>query len=132
MLVKGYKTYLRRYKSLFERLGWKSGLFVNFDQFPCSWIRTRIRIPNTDPDPGKTNQCGSMRFRIQTHNTAQIFHFTDSPRRLLRSSQPRQIFQPRQEGFYNVQGLISPVAASRKDFSAILTVQSLDTFPDSY
>ncbi len=29
--------------------GWKSGLFVNFNQFPCSWIW--IRIPNRDPDP---------------------------------------------------------------------------------
>jgi hypothetical protein len=52
-----------------------------------------------------------------------------NPRRLLRSSQPRQIFQPRQEGFYSVQGLSSPVAASRKDFSAILTVQSLRYLP---
>ncbi len=26
----------------------RSGLFVNFGQFPCSWIR--IRILNTDPD----------------------------------------------------------------------------------
>ena len=52
-----------------------------------------------------------------------------SPRRLLRSSQPRQIFQPQQEGFYSVQGLSSPVAALRKDFSAVLTVQSLRHFP---
>ncbi len=38
--------------------GWKSGLFVNFGQFPCSWIR--IRIPNSDQDldPGDPNQCG--------------------------------------------------------------------------
>jgi hypothetical protein len=28
------------------------------------WIR--IRIPNTDPDPGKPNKCGPMRIRI--HN----------------------------------------------------------------
>jgi hypothetical protein len=28
----------------------KPGLFVNFVQFPCSWIQ--ICIPNTDPDPG--------------------------------------------------------------------------------
>jgi hypothetical protein len=27
----------------------KPGLFVNFGQFPCSWIR--IHIPNTDTDP---------------------------------------------------------------------------------
>jgi hypothetical protein len=37
--------------------GRKPGLFVNFGQFPCSWIR--IRIPNTDPDPGQPNECGS-------------------------------------------------------------------------
>ncbi len=37
--------YLRRYKSPLK--GWKSGLFVNFGQFPCSWIR----ISNKDPDP---------------------------------------------------------------------------------
>jgi hypothetical protein len=37
--------------------GWKSGLFVNLGQFPCSPIR--IRIPNTDPDPGEPNRCGS-------------------------------------------------------------------------
>ncbi len=29
----------------------KPSLFVNFGEFPCSWIR--IRIPNMDPDPGQ-------------------------------------------------------------------------------
>jgi hypothetical protein len=29
----------------------KPGLFVNFGEFPCSWIR--IRIPIMDPDPGQ-------------------------------------------------------------------------------
>jgi hypothetical protein len=29
--------------------GRKPGLFVNYGQFPCSWIRIRISIPNTDP-----------------------------------------------------------------------------------
>ncbi len=29
--------------------GWNSSLFVNFVQFPGSWIR--IRIAKTDPDP---------------------------------------------------------------------------------
>ncbi len=38
--------------------GRKPGLFLNFGQFPCSWIR--IRIPNTDPDPGAVK---SMRNR---------------------------------------------------------------------
>jgi hypothetical protein len=37
---------------------WKSGLFVNFGQFPCSWIRIQIRIANTDPDRREPNQCG--------------------------------------------------------------------------
>jgi hypothetical protein len=35
----------------------KPGLLVNFGQNPCSWIR--IRIPNTDPNPGQRNPCGS-------------------------------------------------------------------------
>ncbi len=35
----------------------KQGLFLNFGQFPCSWIR--IRIPNRDLDPGQPNECGS-------------------------------------------------------------------------
>ncbi len=43
------KTYLRKYKIHFKC--WKSGGFANFGQFPCSWFRIRIRIPNTDPDP---------------------------------------------------------------------------------
>ncbi len=35
-------------KSFFENR--KPGLFVNFCQFPWSWIRIRIHIPNTDPE----------------------------------------------------------------------------------
>ncbi len=35
--------------------GWKSGLFVNFGQLTCSWIRIRIpnqeSLINADPDP---------------------------------------------------------------------------------
>ncbi len=37
--------------------GRKPGLFVNFSQFTCSWIRMRIRIPNTDSDLGQPNGC---------------------------------------------------------------------------
>jgi hypothetical protein len=48
-----HRVYLRRYKSYFE--GLKTGLFVNFDPFPCSWIS----IPNTNPDPEESKQCGS-------------------------------------------------------------------------
>ncbi len=70
-----HKTYLRRYKGLFERLQLPSGLFVNFDQFPCYWIRIRIRIPYTDPDPGKPNQYGSMQIRIWTLNIDQNVQF---------------------------------------------------------
>jgi hypothetical protein len=51
-------------KSLFERE--KPDLFVNIVQFSCSWIR--IRVPNTDLDPGQPNECGSVRIRI--HNTS--------------------------------------------------------------
>jgi hypothetical protein len=49
MLVVFHKTYLHDTKAILK--GWKSGLFVNFGQFPCSWIR--ICIPTTDPDPGE-------------------------------------------------------------------------------
>jgi hypothetical protein len=49
-LVKGQKipTY-QGTKAFFK--GRKPGFFVNFGQFPYSWIHIRIRIPNTDPDP---------------------------------------------------------------------------------
>jgi hypothetical protein len=40
----------------------KPGLFVNFEQFPCSWIRIIFRIPNADPDPGQLNKCGSFNY----------------------------------------------------------------------
>jgi hypothetical protein len=48
----------------------KPGLFGNFGRFPCSWIQVRIRIPNTDPDPGQLNQYGSVRIRI--HNAGLL------------------------------------------------------------
>jgi hypothetical protein len=35
---------------------------ILFGQFPCSWIR--IRIPIMDTDPGEPNQGGSMLIRI--------------------------------------------------------------------
>jgi hypothetical protein len=35
-----------------------------FGPFPCSWMQIRIRNRNTDPDPGKPTQYGSMRIRI--------------------------------------------------------------------
>ena len=44
------KTYLRRYKSLFEDR--KLGLFVNFRQFPCSWVRIPIHDSQMNADPG--------------------------------------------------------------------------------
>jgi hypothetical protein len=40
-------------------------LFVNFGQFPRSWIR--ICLFNTDPDPRQPNECRSR--WIRTHNT---------------------------------------------------------------
>jgi hypothetical protein len=57
--IKIFVKYLRRYRSLFKPV-----FYINFGKFPCSWIRIRIRIPNTDPDPGHPTQCGSMRIRI--------------------------------------------------------------------
>jgi hypothetical protein len=65
----------------------KPGLFVNFGQYPCSWIRIRIHIPNTvpeknlswtpDPDPGvkKASDCG-LRIRIRDTDKKLAFgHF---------------------------------------------------------
>jgi hypothetical protein len=37
--------------------GKKAGFSVNFGKCSCSWIR--IRISNTNPDPGQPKQCGS-------------------------------------------------------------------------
>jgi hypothetical protein len=51
----------------------KQGLFFNFGQSPCSQIRIRIAILNTDPDqnPVQPNECRSMRIWIQIHNTTK-------------------------------------------------------------
>ncbi len=61
-LVTGRKTY-----GSYE--GWKPGLFVNFGQFSCSWIR--IRIPYTDPDPGQPNHCGSGTTILHVRTTSK-------------------------------------------------------------
>ncbi len=64
----------------------KPGLFVNFGQFPCSWIL--IRIPNTDPDPGQPYQFGSMRIRIQnTGNNCPLLQLSVSNNKLVRMFQ---------------------------------------------
>ncbi len=66
MQVMGQKTYryFRTCKGIFDRQ--EPSLFMNFCNFPYSWIR--IRLPHTDPDPGQPNECGSMWIRI--HKTA--------------------------------------------------------------
>jgi hypothetical protein len=52
---------IRLYKSLFERQITRFTIFVDFGQVAFSWIR--IRIPNTDSDPGtakmNADACGS-------------------------------------------------------------------------
>ncbi len=53
--LKSQKVEFRSKNYIFAFL--KLGLFVNFGQFSCSWIR--IPIHNTDPDPGQPNQWGS-------------------------------------------------------------------------
>jgi hypothetical protein len=53
-----HKTYLRWYKSHFERFI----NFVIFGHFRCSWIR--IRISNTDQDSGEPNQCETLDFTV--------------------------------------------------------------------
>jgi hypothetical protein len=52
--------------------GRKPRLFVNYGQFPCSWIRTCIL--NEYQDPGQTNQCrsGSTKLRINTPEFQKI------------------------------------------------------------
>jgi hypothetical protein len=49
-LGKGSKTYYEGTKAFSK--GRKPGLFVHFDQFPCSWIRNQDSQINADP-------CGS-------------------------------------------------------------------------
>ncbi len=44
--VRGQKRTYEGTKAFLK--GRKPGLFVNFGQFPCSWIQIRIRISNTD------------------------------------------------------------------------------------
>jgi hypothetical protein len=44
--------------------GRKSGFFVNFGEFPCSWIRIWIRIPNADRDPDPGEQVKMLFFVI--------------------------------------------------------------------
>jgi hypothetical protein len=55
------KNILKHTKAFLK--GWNLGLFVNFGQFLCSWIRNRI--PDMVPDQGEPNQCGSMRILTQ-------------------------------------------------------------------
>ncbi len=55
-LLKVKKHAYKGTKAFFK--GKKIGVFLNFGQFPWSWIR--IRIPNADPDPGAAK---SMRTR---------------------------------------------------------------------
>jgi hypothetical protein len=57
--------------------GRKSGLFVNFGEFPCSWIR--IRIIKTDPDPRHPNECdtggsGSGSTTLHTNNRKRRYN----------------------------------------------------------
>ncbi len=61
MLVKCHKKYLSKLVTKVISKGWNSRLFVDVGQFPWSWTRIRIRIPNSDLDPdlGAPNQCGS-------------------------------------------------------------------------
>jgi hypothetical protein len=53
--ITGHIVYQKSTKAFLK--GWKSCSLVSFGLFPCS--RIRIRISNTDPDPGEPNQCGS-------------------------------------------------------------------------
>jgi hypothetical protein len=75
--------------------GRKPGLFVNFDKFPCSWIRARISIRiqdsqmNADLDPQHcilTSLCCKIleaQLRISIPNTVQIRISNTFPRGFL-------------------------------------------------
>jgi hypothetical protein len=64
----GDTGYLRRYKSLYDRL--KIRFIVNFGQFPCSWIRIRfpkriwIQKSQTNADPDPQHCCKYLQFFI--------------------------------------------------------------------
>ncbi len=49
--------------------GRKPGLFVNFDQLPCSWIRIRIPNMHPDPDPGARSIPNTVCIRIRIQNS---------------------------------------------------------------
>jgi hypothetical protein len=57
-----HKAYLRRYKSLFERLD---------IMFICQFLQISLLLdpgPFSHPDPGEPNYCGSMPIRIHNIN----------------------------------------------------------------
>jgi hypothetical protein len=63
--VIGHKKYLGRYKSLCDRPGWRSGLFVNFGQF----LATACGSAFSQYGPG-SRRAKSIRIRI--HNTVDM------------------------------------------------------------
>jgi hypothetical protein len=54
-LIIGHKHANEGAEEIFLKKNRQLGLFVNFCQFPCSWIRIWIQIPNTDPDLEQPN-----------------------------------------------------------------------------
>ncbi len=55
-VVNMYTTYLLGSKIILKSL--KSGLFVYFGQYPCSWIRIQESQTNADPDPKTLTEIG--------------------------------------------------------------------------
>jgi hypothetical protein len=56
--------------------GRKPGLFVNFNKYPCYWIR--IRIPNTDPYSGQPNKCGTGYTTLKKRSSKVMCQLLDS------------------------------------------------------
>jgi hypothetical protein len=54
------------YKNLFEK---QETMFI------CRYTMVdMLHIPNTEPDPGQPNECGSMRIRIHNNTATKAFH----------------------------------------------------------
>ncbi len=92
----GHKTYLFRYKSLFERL--EIRLIWNFGRFLCSWIQ--IRIPNT-----RARRAKSMRIRINnTELLCARMLMPPKPKRVITRRGSKLHWEKRKENFPHILG----------------------------
>ncbi len=76
------RIYLRRYKNQ-SLLKDRPGLVVNFEKFPCSWIRIRIQNSQMNADPGGSGSA----------STTTGYLYLSLPARAM-SSSPRVLTRP--------------------------------------